>query len=166
MTRHTQYDGTITEPELDDQDRATIAARASAYDKIDGPRVGDFIEYADGMTRRIAHLWPADWHDDKIARVQPTDGGSFYLGGIGESAWHRAQNDGQDTDAAAYVSYSGALYPGIRANTLTLTGSRNGRVWVFHHEQWDAGMGVDDEIAFRVYRSTLDGRDPWNADSR
>ena len=40
-----------------------LAARIAVYDKIDGPRVGDYMEFPDGKTFRIAH----DWSD----RVQP-----------------------------------------------------------------------------------------------
>lgn len=147
--------------EFDARDGEIVTRRAAALDRIPGPRVGDYIDYADGITRRIAHMWPADWHDDNIARAQVTDGGSFYLGGTGEriAAGTLAEGEG-------YVSYSGSLYPGIRVNTLQLAGSRNGRVWIFHHDWPQAHNGVDAEIAFRVYACTLNGRDPWHADER
>ena len=40
-----------------------LAARIAVYDKIDGPRVGDYMEFPDGKAFRIAH----DWGD----QVQP-----------------------------------------------------------------------------------------------
>lgn len=150
MTQHTEYDGTVTDVRLDDQDERTIIARAAAYDRIPGPRVGDFVEFADGITRRISHVWAADWHEDNIARCQTSDGGSFYLGGIGESMWHRLSG-GEGDRGDAYVSFSGSLYESVKADTLKLAGSRNGAVWVFHHEQWGAGRGVNGTMAFRVF---------------
>lgn len=151
------YAGDAYHGNADARDLAMMDRRAAALNLIPGPRVGDFIDYADGIVRRMAHVWPADWHDDGIARVQVTDGGSFYLGGAEEK--HSELHDGE-----GYVSYSGSLFPGIKADTLKLAGSRNGRIWIFHHEQWGAGMGVDGEIAFRVYDCSLNGRDPYASD--
>ena len=59
-----------------------------------------------------------------VASIQTSDGGSFYLG------------DG-------YCAFSGSLYDGIPADTLTLTGeTREGRVWWFHHDYHTAHNGV------------------------
>ena len=120
---------------IDLQDKAIIAQRIANYARISGPRVGDFVTFADGKKRRVAHVWPADWNDDNVARVQTTDGGSFYLG------------DG-------YISYSGSLYPSIKADTLREVGKRDGRAWIFHHDWHVADGGVDFQMEFRSFIST------------
>lgn len=114
-------------PELDDRDRALVAERAAAYDRINGPRVGDFVEFADGVIRRVSHVWDNG--------VQTSDGGSFYLG------------DG-------YISFSGGLYPQIPFSSLSETGEkRNASVWIFHHDWAKAHNGVGAEIPFRVFKA-------------
>lgn len=143
------------EIERDATDDAIIAARMADYDRRDGPRVGDFIRFADGQTRRASHVWPADWHDDNIARVQTSDGGSFYLGGLGPRSATVDLMSG-DEPGRAFVSFSGALYNGVRADALIPTTElRDGSVWVFHHDWPGAGRGVDAVVPFRVYDCSL-----------
>ena len=88
----------------DERDAQIVAARAETYDTLHGPRVGDFVTFADGVTRRISHVWPAGWNEDGVARLQTSDlpggdkpmySGSYYLG------------DG-------YISYSGGLHASLR----------------------------------------------------
>ncbi len=77
-------------PELDDRDHAIIASRLAAFDEEPDVRVGDYVDFADGVSRRVSHVFPREWGDDY--GVQTSDGGSFYL------------DEG-------FVSFSGSLYP-------------------------------------------------------
>lgn len=118
---------------FDDTDRAMLAERQTALDEIEGPRVGDFVEFACGTVRRVSHIWA--WDDEPTAThsIQTSDGGSFHLG-------------------VGYVSFSGGLRPGIPRGTLTDTGrTRDGSVWFFHHNRWAASNGVDTVATFRVF---------------
>lgn len=126
----------IGTPALDDQDAAIREKRAALLDQEQGPREGDYIEFADGNTRRVSHVWPADWHDDGFARCQTSEQGSWYLGNGG-------------------VSFSGSLYGSVSEDTLTLTEERrDGSVWFFHHDHHRAHNGIHTSIPFRVYRCT------------
>jgi len=118
--------------ELDERDAALLTGRVAAYDAIPGPRVGDFVVFADDVTRRISHIW----RDEKetVFSVQTSDGGTYFL------------DDGS-------VSMSGGLHPGVKPDTLTPTDEqRNGSVWFFHHNRWAAGNGIDTIMSFRVFR--------------
>ncbi len=118
-------------PVFDDRDAAILEQRTIAYDKRQGPRVGDFVIFADGVTRRVSYIW--DWDSDDDTSVQTSDGGSYYLG------------DG-------YVSMSGGLYIGVPGKSLTLTDEvRDGRAWFFHHDYHTAHNGVDVSLPFRVF---------------
>ena len=117
-----------------------LAERIAAYDKIEGPRVGDYLDFAEpqrsryeGRTAssfRIAH----DWGD----RVQPAccggDTGSFYL-------------------SVGSMSYSGGLAPPIPTSRLEATGlHRSGCLWFFSENITGAGRGVHFSAQFRVFR--------------
>ena len=116
-------------PKFDERDQAILDQRRAELDAVQGPRVGDWIRFADGMVWQISHLW-----DDS---AQYTWGGSFYLGN-------------------GYVSYSGGLEPGIPLDSLTLTSeSKPGNVWFFHHDWSKAHNGVSATVDFRVYESTV-----------
>lgn len=125
--------------DLDERDQQILADRQLAYDAIEGPRVGDFVRFADGVERRISYIWrigagdgfwvrPADYD-----RIQTSDSGSYHLG------------DG-------YVSMSGGLHPAIPANTLSETDeTKPGPCWFFHHDLARAHNGVDVLATFRVF---------------
>lgn len=116
--------------ELDQRDRLLLAQRRDALERNEGPRVGDYVDFADGVQRRISHIWGEGW--DRPG-AQTSDGGSFYLG------------DG-------YVSFSGGLHPLVPFTTLTLTEERRaGAVWFFHHDYATAHNGIGAVIPFRVY---------------
>jgi len=107
-----------------------LAARIAVYDKIDGPRIGDYMEFPDGKTFRIAH----DWGD----RVQPAscsgDTGSFYF-------------------SVGSMSYSGGLTPSILTSRLEATERyRSGCLWFFSENITGAGRGVHFQAQFRVFR--------------
>ncbi len=119
-------------PQLDGRDLAIILERAAALDKEHDFRVGDYVVFADDVTRRISHVYPRREWGEKWG-VQTSDGGSWYLGN-------------------GYVSFSGSLYPSVSVKTLTLTEERrSGHIWIFHHDLWRAHNGVDAQIEFRVY---------------
>lgn len=126
---------------LDERDRQILADRVASLDAIAGPRVGDWVIFADGTERRISHRWffPADEDGPEIDNVQTSHpGGSFYLG------------DG-------YVSFSGSLFLGVPGSTLTLTDElRPAGVWFFHHDWWQAHNGVGAEVMFRVFTCSLE----------
>jgi len=118
--------------ELDERDAALFAGRIAAYDAIPGPRVGDFVIFADDVTRRISHIWRDE--RDAVFNIQTSDGGTYCLG------------DGS-------VSMSGSLRPGVKPDTLTPTEERrNGSIWFFRHDQWKADNGIDTTMSFRVFR--------------
>jgi hypothetical protein len=115
----------------DERDAAILLERIAELDAVDGPRCGDFVRFADGVLRRISHLW--QWGDPTMDGAQTSDGGSWYLG-------------------HGYTSFSGSLYPIVRFPTLTLTDeTRMGSVWFFHRDHHSAHNGVDVMIPFRVY---------------
>lgn len=116
--------------ELTARDEEILATRRAALDAIEGPRVGDYVVFADGESRRFAY----DWDESGI---QTCKGGSFYLGN-------------------GYVSMSGGLEPPIPHDTLRRTEeTRDGAVWFFHDDWHKAHNAVNVLIPFRVYTCTL-----------
>lgn len=114
---------------LDDRDRAILAERQGQLDAVVGPRVGDWVEFADGVSQRISYLWPDD--------AQTSDGGTYYLG-------------------RGYVSMSGSLHRGVPIASLVATArTKPGSIWFFHHDYHTAGGGVEATIPFRVYTCGL-----------
>lgn len=129
--------GTCAERFLDERDQAIVDERMAAVDAIRGPRVGDFVGFADGTERRISYAWPAG--DTWPESVQTSDlgAGRYYLSGAG-------------------LSFSGGLHPGVSIETLTDTGEiREGDAWIFHHDSHRAHNGVEFKAPFRVYRCSL-----------
>lgn len=119
-------------PTIDNRDRELIATRSAVLATLPTPQVGDFVDFANGITRRISHLW-THWPEPTI---QTSDNGSFYL-----------SSDG--------CSFSGGLYPGIPAELFTPTEERrDGSAWLFHHDYATAHNGVAFTIPFRVWRCT------------
>src|SRR5216117_3642018 len=102
----------MSRPAFDERDAEILAKRIAMLDEITGPRTGDFVIFADDVTRRISYIW-RDEHGAAFS-VQTSDGGTYYLG-------------------EGYVSMSGSLFSGVKPETLTLTDERrDGRVWFFH----------------------------------
>lgn len=114
-------------PVFDERDADLIADFMIALDEHTGPRVGDFVRFADDVLRRVSYIWPE-------SGVQTSDEGSFYLG-------------------KGYVSFSGSLYRCVPSATLTRTDEqRLGRIWTFHHNFPQAHHGVHTSVPFRIYR--------------
>jgi hypothetical protein len=129
-----------TGTELDQRDQEILAWRTTELDLITGPREGDYVEFANGITRRVSHVWGTEWdtEDGCMSGVQTTEGGSFYLGN-------------------GHVSYSGSLYQMVPMASLTDTWTaRAGSVWIFHHDHHTAHNGIAAEIPFRVYKCSQD----------
>lgn len=122
---------------LDQIDRTILNDRLNKLAKIPGPRVGDYVRFADGVERRIAHDWAMfdgglQTADDRFGPM------TFYLD-------------------SGFCSYSGGLRNQVPRETLTLTEeTKLGSVWFFHHDIRHAHNGVDVEIPFRVYTCTED----------
>lgn len=125
----------LPQPELDDRDQAILAQRRAVLNHYKGVRVGDFVRFADGVVRRVAHIWRDE--DGIDFSIQTSNGGSYYLG-------------------TGYVSMSGSLYDGIKPWVLTRTDElREGSVWFFHHDLAGAGRGVNATMEFRVYQASV-----------
>lgn len=115
----------MTEPRLDETDAAIFSERFHAFQDIHGPRVGDYVKFADGRMERISHICGDS--------VQTSESGSFYLG-------------------KGYVSFSGGLNPGIPLDELEYRADhKRGSVWFFHHDHACADNGVHVSMDFRVY---------------
>lgn len=116
---------------LDDRNQAILTARIKLLDEEEGPRVGDYVEFSNGVTRRVSYIWFGE-------RVQTSDAGSFYLGN-------------------GYVSFSGSLHDGVPRNTLVRTeAKRLGSVWFFRNDYHQANNALNVEIEFRVYKCELE----------
>jgi hypothetical protein len=123
---------------LDDCDRDILRRRWSRLENVAGPRVGDYVRFADGTERRFAHDWDEYGLQTTDERFGPM---SFYIGDEG-------------------CSYSGSLNPCVKREALTLAkdqwGSvetKEGHVWFFHHDSAGAGRGVPAFLPFRVYKT-------------
>lgn len=127
-------------PTADERDAEHVATLMATFDERPCPRVGDYVIFADGVTRRCSY----HWHDGDYSRgewppkwdggMQTSDGGSFHLGRFG-------------------VSMSGGLYSTVPTDSLTLTAERRtGACWVFHHDMAGAGRAVTFYPEWRVYR--------------
>jgi hypothetical protein len=119
---------------IDPQDTKILKSREKAFKAIKEPKPGDFIHFADGTLKRIAHVWTDE--NGKAESIQPTAYAgdiSFYLG-------------------TGYMSYSGSLNPGIPAEKFTRTKkSLPGQCWIFHHDYAGAGRGINVKIMCPVW---------------
>jgi hypothetical protein len=122
---------------LDQLNHEIVSRRLIQFDaRSKSPRQGDYVDFADGISRRVSHVYDEEWGEE-YAGVQTSDGGSWYFGG-------------------AFCSFSGALYGVAKMNTLTLTDEKRlGLVWIFHHDWHTAGGAVNVNIPFRVYKCSI-----------
>lgn len=110
-------------------DDEILTDRLTKYNKINGPRVGDWIREQSGRMTRATH----DWGDDSIMQHGGGEFGQFYLG------------DG-------YISYSGGLDTGIKKASLKLTNEvKAGKVWFFKNDYATAFNDIEYMVDFRVY---------------
>jgi hypothetical protein len=119
-------------PEFDDRDAEILREREAAFNRVEGPRVGDFLRIADGVLR-FTHDW-GDSIQTTVRAKHPCYGdASFYL------------SDG-------YASFSGSLDSAIDKKTLRDTGETMlGSFWFFHHNFAEAENGVRCTMMCRVF---------------
>jgi hypothetical protein len=127
MAHKEKWEQPVNNDHLDMEDLTILSDRYGLLVKRKPlvPHVGDFVRFADGTLRRVAHEWPDG--------VQTSDNGSFYLdiGGI---------------------SMSGGLYRTVPTDTLKMTLEiRDGDVWFFHHDFPTTGGGVPAVLGFHVW---------------
>lgn len=116
---------------LDERDRAYLIEATAARAAMLEPLQGDVIRFADGIERRISHVWPDS--------IQSATGGSYHFSRSG------------------HMSYSGSLFVGVPAESLTLTDeTAEVRAWFFHHGWAKAHNGIDVTAPVRVWQSTAD----------
>lgn len=123
---------------LDQQDQSILQARQASFTAIAEPKQGDFIRFANGTIKRIAHVWADE--NGKAETIQPTmyrGDSSFYLG------------DG-------YMSFSGSLNTGIPAAKFHRTSeTMPGSAWFFHHDYATAHNGVNVTVNCPVWECEL-----------
>jgi hypothetical protein len=116
------------------QDFDILQQRQAAFDLQDGPRIGDFVRFAeDGTLRRFTYSWT-----DCEGGIQTTHPkfslGSFHINSMG------------------HCDYSGAMDHQIPVDGLTLLDEQiDGRVWFFSGGWARAHSGVEAKIPCRVY---------------
>jgi len=112
--------------QFDSKDAEIRSVRKEAYDRIPGPRAGDFINTNEGLLR-IGH--------NRGKFIQTARAGSFYL-------------------CEGSCSFSGTytLNNPINQSTLKDTSEKmDGEFWFFHHGEVGANRGVHFMMACRVY---------------
>ena len=135
-------------PSQVDRNREILEKRIALYDRWPGIRIGDFLRFADGHFRRVAHIWRVGWEDDhsEVESVQPSyiDGSrSFYLGD-------------------AYCSFSGGLLPSIPIAAFSATGEvKEGSVWFFKDNYVTAHNGIYCSAPFRVFNVAAGYEPKW-----
>lgn len=122
-------------PGFSAEDARILADRITAREKIEGPRIGDFV-WKQGTLKveRFSH----DWGDT----IQSSEGGSFYLGSEG------------------YASFSGSLNDAIPKKSLELMAhEENGSFWFFHEGLPGGNRGVPCYAKCRVYLQKEDRKE-------
>ena len=115
-----------------DKNDMILHSRLTQYDKIPGPRVGDWIREHNGRMTRITHDWTG--YKDNPSMQSGGEHGRFYLG-------------------AGYISYSGGLDAGTKKGDLIRTNEiKPGAVWFFKDDYHTAHNGIDYMVDFRVYK--------------
>jgi len=123
--------------EPDNKDDSIASTRLFLFNKFDGPRIGDFIVYADGVINRICYH-----HGDRV-QTTGAHNGRYYIG-------HRGVPE-----------YSGGLDPSIPTAELLNSGqTRLGVFWFFHHNISRAHYGISFETPCRVFACERKHNDP------
>lgn len=101
------------------------------------PVVGDYVVFADDVTRRVSNVML--FNPKHGGGAQTSDGGSWHINGSGDS------------------SFSGSLRPPVWCDTLTVTDElRPAQFWFFHHGHTKAHNAVYVNINVRVWHCNLD----------
>lgn len=120
-------------PQFDELDAQILQARIAEWQRVEGPRVGDFVKLRDGSLRRFTHDWGAD--------IQTTCGDS-----------HPCAADQRYYFGGSFMEFSGSLDSAIPKHALHDTGeTREGSAWFFHHDHRQAHNGVSVVVPCRVY---------------
>lgn len=128
ITPHPQHPREV--PQFDDTALAIVRDLIALRHLNSQPEIGDLVDFTDGETLRIAHIWPDG--------IQTARGGSFHL-----------------TDSG-YMSFSGSLYSSLPTEAFTTTGAmRPAAAWIFHHDIWGAGYGVHFDAPVQVWSCDL-----------
>lgn len=113
---------------LDSVNSQILAKRTESFEKLQGPRVGDYLQTESGYLR-FTH----DWGDCIQVTCPRFGNGSFYLSDFG-------------------ASYSGCLDPAISKSKLIDTGRiRPGRFWFFNHDMARAYNGIEVTVNCKVW---------------
>ena len=122
----------------DERDELILAERVAARAKHEGPQVGDFLLFSDGVYHRFSYN-----HGERGLQVSGCHEGSYYLG-------------------KGYASYSGGLYPIVPREAIRPSDhTRKGLFWFFHHDYMTAGGGVTVEVDCRVFVTDLTSKNPY-----
>ncbi len=114
-----------------------IAARKTAFNAIEGPRVGDFLILGEEEYRRFTYDW-GDSLQTTPARYASHYSASFYMCSSG------------------HADFSGSLDPSIPKSEFILTDeTKLGTFWMFHEGIPGAGRGVNFQLACRVFKRVV-----------
>ncbi|MHC3436454.1 MULTISPECIES: hypothetical protein [Delftia] len=114
--------------EMGKHDQERLAQIQANRERIEGPRIGDFVVFSTGQIERFSHAW-----DDCL---QTSPSGSFFL---------HASGSGE---------FSGALNPHTPRQSLELTrATLPGTFWFFRDGRAQPGGRVDFSIPCRVFRT-------------
>ena len=116
---------------IDDRDRQLADLRQKARKLLRKPLEGDWVDFADGVTRRISYVWSHG--------VQTSDGGSWYVSTGGNG------------------SFSGGLFRPVNPRSLTVKAKtfRPATFWFFHHDSASAHCAVHVELDVRVWECNV-----------
>ena len=124
---------------LDSRDQALFVKFVAAREKLDGPRIGDYLRFPTGELERFSH--------DLGDALQTSPGGSIFL------------------NSAGGCSFSGGLNPSTPLSAMSqLLANLPGTFWFFHHGLAEAGRAVYFNIDCRVYQTTASYKGYLGAD--
>ena len=115
---------------LDSQDQKMLAVACAEREKIEGPRLGDFVLFPSGQLERFSH--------ELAGGMQTSPGGAFFLGTCGQGS----------------LSCGGSNPPTPMEQLELTRASLPGSFWFFHHGVCGSGRGVYFDIPCRVFTTT------------
>jgi hypothetical protein len=110
--------------------------RSEAFNKLEGLRIGDYVQEKDGKLTRVTHIHRYRDTPEKEVGVQTGgNSGSYYIG-----------EDG-------YLEYSGGLDSGYKLGQLEKTDKKEkGSVWFFDENIAGGGRGKHFDMEFDVWK--------------